>query len=175
VGAVRIVRETGKPVAQVAWGVGIHEGPTLGNGVNEDRIDRRETEGVAPRPTRHIARRTIGPVLWAVAAQLTAWLVPGAADTLVGPKTNQLWRGLMLASLVETETNALGRLLVVSTDDDRTARDAVDAVRLQLTDPRRLEFISIETFVAAGDSHGDPALDIWARDFGHRYIPLASQ
>ena len=34
VAAVRIVRETGKPVAQVAWDVGIQEGPTLGHGVN---------------------------------------------------------------------------------------------------------------------------------------------
>lgn len=57
VGAVRIVRETGKPVARVAWDLGIPELPTLGNGVNEDRIDRGEKEGVVPRPTRHVARR----------------------------------------------------------------------------------------------------------------------
>ena len=31
-GAVRIVRETGKPIAQVAWELGINEG-TLGNWV----------------------------------------------------------------------------------------------------------------------------------------------
>jgi transposase len=34
-GAVRIVRETGKPIAQVARDLGIHEG-TLGNWVNKD-------------------------------------------------------------------------------------------------------------------------------------------
>ena len=33
-GAVRIVRETGKPIAQVARDLGIHEG-TLGNWVNK--------------------------------------------------------------------------------------------------------------------------------------------
>ncbi len=44
-GAVRIVRETGKPVAQVARDLGIHEG-TLGNWVNKDRVERGETEGV---------------------------------------------------------------------------------------------------------------------------------
>jgi transposase-like protein len=43
-GAVRIVRETGKPVAQVARDLGIHEG-TLGNWVNKDRAERGETEG----------------------------------------------------------------------------------------------------------------------------------
>jgi transposase len=40
-GAVRIVRETGKPIAQVARELGINEG-TLGNWV---AIDRRAREG----------------------------------------------------------------------------------------------------------------------------------
>jgi transposase len=44
-GAVRIVRETGKPVAQVARDLGMHEG-TLGNWVNKDRAARGETEGL---------------------------------------------------------------------------------------------------------------------------------
>jgi len=35
-GAVRIVRETGKPIAQVARDLGIHDG-TLGNWVAKDR------------------------------------------------------------------------------------------------------------------------------------------
>jgi transposase len=44
-GAVRLVRETGKPVAQVARDLGINEG-TLGNWVNADRR-RREGAGGA--------------------------------------------------------------------------------------------------------------------------------
>jgi transposase len=44
-GAVRIVRETGKPVAQVARDLGVHEG-TLGNWVNKDRVERGEKEGL---------------------------------------------------------------------------------------------------------------------------------
>ena len=42
-GAVRIVRETGKAVAQVARDLGIHEG-TLGNWVNKDRLERGEKD-----------------------------------------------------------------------------------------------------------------------------------
>ena len=38
-GAVRLVRETGKPIAQVARDLGINEG-TLGNWVNADRRRR---------------------------------------------------------------------------------------------------------------------------------------
>jgi transposase len=38
-GAVRLVRETGKPIAQVARELGINEG-TLGNWVNADRRRR---------------------------------------------------------------------------------------------------------------------------------------
>ena len=42
-GAVRLVRETGKPIAQVARELGINDG-TLGNWMNQDRR-RRESDG----------------------------------------------------------------------------------------------------------------------------------
>ena len=43
-GAVRLVRETGKPIAQVARELGIHDG-TLGNWVNADRRSREGGDG----------------------------------------------------------------------------------------------------------------------------------
>jgi transposase len=45
-GAVRIVRETGKSIAQVARDLGIHEG-TLGNWVAKDRAARDGTQGLS--------------------------------------------------------------------------------------------------------------------------------
>ena len=50
-GAVRIVRETGKPVAQVARDLGVNEG-TLGNWVNLDRRRRGEGNGVLSEDER---------------------------------------------------------------------------------------------------------------------------
>lgn len=54
-GAVRIVRETGKPVAQVARDLGIHEG-TLGNWVAKDKIARGEAEGLSPDERAELVR-----------------------------------------------------------------------------------------------------------------------
>jgi transposase-like protein len=71
-GAVRIVRETGKPIAQVARDLGIHE-VTLGNWVNQDRqvrgdADRgglSEDERAEPNtpPRRRPARRGLTGLL----------------------------------------------------------------------------------------------------------------
>ena len=50
-GAVRLVRETGKPIAQVARDLGVNEG-TLGNWVNADRRRRGEAGGVLSEDER---------------------------------------------------------------------------------------------------------------------------
>jgi transposase len=44
-GAVRVVRETGKPIAQVARDLGVNPG-TLENWVRKDRVERGEAEGL---------------------------------------------------------------------------------------------------------------------------------
>jgi transposase len=43
--AVELVRTTGKPIATVADELGIYDS-TLGNWVNQDRVDRGEREGL---------------------------------------------------------------------------------------------------------------------------------
>ena len=45
-GAVRIVRETGKPIAQVARDLGVNEG-TLGNWVVKDSAQREGRDGLS--------------------------------------------------------------------------------------------------------------------------------
>jgi transposase len=50
-GAVRLVRETGKPIAQVARDLGINEG-TLGNWVNVDRRRRGDGTGALAEDER---------------------------------------------------------------------------------------------------------------------------
>jgi transposase len=50
-GAVRLVRETGRPIAQVAKDLGIHEG-TLGNWVNADKRRRGEADGALSEDER---------------------------------------------------------------------------------------------------------------------------
>jgi transposase len=42
-GAIRIVRESGRPIAQIARELGINEG-TLGNWVNMDRLAREQAD-----------------------------------------------------------------------------------------------------------------------------------
>jgi transposase len=54
-GAVRIVRETNKPIAQVAADLGIHAG-TLANWVKQDKVNRGESEGLSGDDRAELAR-----------------------------------------------------------------------------------------------------------------------
>ena len=50
-GAVRLVRETGKPIAAIARDLGVNEG-TLGNWVNTDKRRRGESDGALSEDER---------------------------------------------------------------------------------------------------------------------------
>ena len=54
-GAVRIVRDTGKPIAQVARDLGINQG-TLGNWVAKDRAEREGTRGLSTGDVAELKR-----------------------------------------------------------------------------------------------------------------------
>jgi transposase len=54
-GAVRLVRETGKPIAQVARDLGVNEG-TLGNWVNADKRHRGEVTELSEDERSELAR-----------------------------------------------------------------------------------------------------------------------
>ena len=54
-GAVRIVRETGKPIAQIARDLGINAG-TLGNWVAKDRAEREGTQGLSTDDVAELKR-----------------------------------------------------------------------------------------------------------------------
>jgi transposase-like protein len=54
-GAVRIVRETGKPIAQIARDLGVHPG-TLGNWVAKDRAEHEGTQGLSTGDVAELKR-----------------------------------------------------------------------------------------------------------------------
>jgi transposase len=54
-GAVGIVRETGRPIAQVARELGINAG-TLGNWVVKDKVERGEADGLSGDERAELAR-----------------------------------------------------------------------------------------------------------------------
>ena len=54
-GAVRIVNETNKPIAQVARDLGVNEG-TLGNWVARDREARQGTDGLSTGDVEELKR-----------------------------------------------------------------------------------------------------------------------
>ena len=54
-GAVRLVRETGKPIAQIARDLGVNEG-TLGNWVARDREAREGRDGLSKDDVEELKR-----------------------------------------------------------------------------------------------------------------------
>jgi transposase len=54
-GAVRIVKETGKPIARIARDLGINEG-TLGNWVARDREARQGSDGLSTSEVEELKR-----------------------------------------------------------------------------------------------------------------------
>ena len=77
-GAIRIVKETGRPIAQVARELGVNEG-TLGNWVARDREKRQNTDGLSTGDIEELKR------LRAEVAELRM-----ERDVLIGPVREQV-------------------------------------------------------------------------------------
>lgn len=77
-GAIRIVNETGRPIAQVARELGVNEG-TLGNWVARDREKRQNTDGLSTGDIEELKR------LRAEVAELRM-----ERDVLIGPVREQV-------------------------------------------------------------------------------------
>jgi transposase len=77
-GAVRIVNETGRPIAQVARELGVNEA-TLGNWVARDREKRQTTDGLSTGDVEELKR------LRAEVAELRM-----ERDVLIGPVREQV-------------------------------------------------------------------------------------
>ena len=88
---------------------------------------------------------------------------------LKGPKSNQLWRNVMLAAAVEAQGgHGTGWVAVVALADDPGAESAMRAVGSALTDSNRLKFVALESildYAAAQQSLRD-----WSADFRQRYV-----
>lgn len=104
----------------------------------------------------------------------SGWFKHGAADVLVDVETNQLWRGMLLMSVVEAHTGATGRYCVVAPADDSEARLVTEKIRSWLVheEQSRLRFASLEEIVAAARDINDRRLNNWAEDFSRRYLPV---
>jgi len=125
-------------------------------------VETKYTEPFSPKPYDTDTYRAV--------TDHSGWFIDGAADRLVGTATNQLWRGLMLASLTEDETGAVGSYAVVTPADDEKGRAAVEAARRELANPERLMLVTIEEIVAAAAARPDRRLVEWAAAFHKRYI-----
>jgi hypothetical protein len=95
----------------------------------------------------------------------------GASERLMGRATNQMWRMAMLAaSMLQRGEYDRGVVAVLSLDDDRHARAAINGVRAQVVDERFVRFASLQDLARAAASY--EGLRTWATDFTTRYLDL---
>ena len=147
-GAVRIVWETGKPIAQIARDLGIHAG-TLGNWVAKDRAEREGTEGLSMgdaaelkrlraenaqlRMERDVLKRSV--VLWVLSrtrdnTQGTAW----SGDYRLRPWYRTRRAAAAFAGAAAAIV-AVGILLAAHTPSDRHQQPTIVAPQVSTTQP----------------------------------------
>jgi transposase-like protein len=85
-GAVRIVRETGKPIAQVARDLGINEG-TLGHWYAQDRGEREGTRGLSVEDIDELKRLRSENAQLRMEREPTPPFSSGAMRVTLAPRT----------------------------------------------------------------------------------------
>lgn len=127
--------------------------------------------GIETKYTEPFSQQVYDNATYRAVTDASSWFKKGAAEELHGSATNQLWRGLMLASLTEEATASRGRYVVITPADDDTAREVVELAARHLTDPSRLSWVTLEQIVSSTRRLGDHRLSAWAGAFSARYLP----
>lgn len=102
------------------------------------------------------------------------WFNDGALEVLKQVKTNQLWRNTMLASALQHHGNekfgsfARGDVLVLCLAEDKGASACVSSVREHLSDPGRLQHVTLEDLAAK--AAGIDGLEAFSRRLASRYL-----
>lgn len=138
-----------------------------------DSEDRKCFLGIETKYTESFSPREYDTEVYqSVTGDEANGFTPGAADVLVGSKSNQLWRNLMLAMSTRHGCGYdRGRVVVVSLHDDPGALQALTILRSNLKDPEEwLSFIPMEQLV--GQAALEPDLASWATEFTRRYLDL---
>jgi len=127
--------------------------------------------GIETKYTEPFSERVYDNATYRAVTGASSWFRAGAAEQLRSSVTNQLWRGLMLASVTETTTGSRGSYVVVAPADDEVARKTVQQAASQLAEPSRLSLVTLEQIVEAARLLSDPRLSEWADAFSVRYLP----
>ncbi|NRQ50412.1 PGN_0703 family putative restriction endonuclease [Aeromicrobium stalagmiti] len=136
--------------------------------------DQKRFIGIETKYTEPFSRRVYESQRYTDVTAGCGWFVhpESAADSLKGPKSNQLWRNVLLAAALDSSgQHGRGSVAVVALDGDSGAETAVELVGSTLADSHidRLRLVSIETVLAAIDAMA-PELSWWATSFRRRYL-----
>jgi hypothetical protein len=139
--------------------------------------DERRFVGIETKYTESFSSKDYDTQLYRDVTANSVWFAddPAAPERLKQPKTNQLWRNVMLAVRLEQHgSEGRGSVAVVALTDDAGAAKAVDGVRAEMTDTHRdrLLSISIESILDTVDDLA-PELSWWATSFRRRYVDLS--
>ncbi len=127
--------------------------------------------GVETKYTEPFSTKRYDTQRYRAVTQDSGWFIDGAADVLVDPTSNQLWRTAMLAArMVSRGDFARGRVVLLSLDDDVRATIAARALREQLIDPHNFIHLTYEQLTQSAGTTPDPELRQWAERFRTRYL-----